>query len=89
MSKLAKFLSLANPSELCSDHFPGWLKQPRGINKDPTIRLDEARSLPKYVFKNNVSATNTEIWTLNTQCPKSPNLKKVKTHTPTASENAA
>ncbi len=74
MSKLVKFMSLSNLSELCSHHFPGWLNQPGGINKDPTIWLDEARSLPKYIFKNNINSTNTEIWTLNVQCTKIANF---------------
>jgi hypothetical protein len=48
--------------ELCSDHFPSWLHQPEGINKDPTVWLDGARPPPKYVFKNNVILANSKFW---------------------------
>jgi len=43
--------SWLNPLELCSDHFPGLLYWPGGVNKDHTVWLDEARPLPKYIFK--------------------------------------
>jgi hypothetical protein len=32
-----------------------------GINKDPTVWLDGARPPPKYIFKNNMSSTNSKI----------------------------
>ncbi len=49
LARLVKFLGLSNPLELC------W---PGGINEDPTVCLDEVRPTPKYVFKNNLSSTN-------------------------------
>ncbi len=55
---LVKFLSLSNPLELCSDHFPGWLCWLGGISKDPTVWLDRVRPPPKYTFKNNMSLKN-------------------------------
>jgi hypothetical protein len=55
MSELIEYLSLANPFELCSDHFPCLFFQPVGINKDPTVWPDGARPPPKNVFKNNMS----------------------------------
>ncbi len=58
MHKLAKFLILSNPMELGSNHFPSW---PEGINKDPTVWPDGARLPPKYIFKNNMSMTNSKI----------------------------
>jgi hypothetical protein len=42
MSKLVEFLSLSNPLEICSDHFPGSLCQPGSINKDNSVLLDVA-----------------------------------------------
>ncbi len=51
MPEFVKFLNLSNPSELCSDHFPGWLCWPGGINKDPTVWLDGARPPPEHIFK--------------------------------------
>jgi hypothetical protein len=65
--ELVKFLSLWNPLELCSDLFPRQLCRPVGISKDHTVWLDLARQPPKYVFKNNMSLTNSKIfptWTL-------------------------
>ncbi len=44
-----------------SNNLPGQLCQPWGINKDATIWLDGARPPPKYVFKNNMSLTNSKI----------------------------
>jgi hypothetical protein len=61
MSGLVKFLSLSNSLELCSDHFPSWLCRPGGINKDPTVWPDGARP-SLYIFKNNFSWTNLQIW---------------------------
>ncbi len=43
LSKLAEFLSLSNPLEPCSDHIPGRLLWPEGINKDLALWLDGAR----------------------------------------------
>ncbi len=37
MSDMVKFLSLLNPLELCSGHFPSRLCQPGCISKDPTV----------------------------------------------------
>jgi len=37
ISKLVKFSGWSNPLELHSDHFPSWLCQPGGINKDPIV----------------------------------------------------
>ncbi len=56
--KFVKFLSLSNPTELCSDHFPGWQSLSGGINKDPTVWLEEDRQPPKYALINNMSLTN-------------------------------
>ncbi len=61
MSEFVEFLSLSNPSELCSENFPDWLCQPEDINKDQTVWLDGARPPPKYVFNNNISLTNSKI----------------------------
>ncbi len=58
MPKLAKFLCLSNPLELCSDHFSHQLCWPGGINKDNTIWQDGARRLPKYIFRNKISLSN-------------------------------
>ncbi len=44
-----------------TDHFPGWLHWPGAINKDPPVWLDGSRSPPKYIFKNNMSSTNSKI----------------------------
>ncbi len=33
----------------------------RGFDKDPTIWLDGAGPTPKYVFKNNMSLTNSNL----------------------------
>jgi hypothetical protein len=63
--ELVKFLSL---SELWSAHFPTWLCQPGGINKDLAVWLDRARPHRKYVFKNDMSLTNSKnlsTWTLH------------------------
>ncbi len=60
MSELIKFLSLSNPLELCSHPFPSRLCRPGGINEDPTIWLDGTRPSPKYIFKNNMSLTNSK-----------------------------
>ncbi len=49
---------MSNSLELCTYHFPGWLRWPGGINKDPTVWVDGARPPNKYVFKNNISLTN-------------------------------
>ncbi len=43
MSELVKFLSLLNPLELCSHHFPAKLCQPVGFNKDPILWPDRDR----------------------------------------------
>jgi len=51
MPELVHFLSLSNPLELCSDHFLGLLCQSGGINEDPTVGLDGARS-PLCTFSN-------------------------------------
>jgi hypothetical protein len=40
MSDMVKFLSLLNPLELCSGHFPSRLHQPGCIKNDPTVRVD-------------------------------------------------
>ncbi len=66
MSKLVEFSSLSNLLHLCSDHFPGQLCRPGGINKDPTIWLDGARPPPRYISKNNISLTNWKIWPIRT-----------------------
>jgi hypothetical protein len=60
-SELVEFLSWSNPLELCSDHFPGWLCWPEGINEDPTVWPDGTRPPHKYVLKNNLSSTNSKI----------------------------
>jgi hypothetical protein len=44
-----------------TDHFPCWLHQPEGINKDLTVWLDGARPPSKYVLKNKVNSTNSKI----------------------------
>jgi hypothetical protein len=64
MSELVRVSSLSNLLDLCSDHFPGWLCWPGGINKDLTVWLDGARRrpAPKYIYKNNMSLTNSKIW---------------------------
>ncbi len=61
MSNLVEFVSLSNPFDQCSDHFIDWLCRPRGINKYPTVWLDGDRLLPKNIFKNNISLTNSKI----------------------------
>jgi hypothetical protein len=60
-SEFVKFLSLSNPLQLCSDHFSDRLCEPGGINMDPTLWLNGARPSPKYVFKNNMSLSNSKI----------------------------
>ncbi len=55
MSELVEFSSLSNLLELCSDHFTTCLHWLGGINKDPTIWLDEARPPFKHVFISNMS----------------------------------
>ncbi len=37
MAAFVKILSLLNPLELCSDHFPSRLYGPEGISKDLTV----------------------------------------------------
>jgi hypothetical protein len=61
MSKLIKFSSLLNPLELRSDHFASLQNLSGGINEDPTDLLDVAKQPPNYVFKNNLSLTNSTI----------------------------
>ncbi len=61
MSELLKFLSLSNPSDLCSDLFIAKLCRPGVINKDPTVWLNGARPHPKYVYKNKMSLTNSKF----------------------------
>ncbi len=58
MLALIKFLSLSNPSQPCSVHFPSCLCRQRGTNKDPSVWLDGARPLPKYIYINNIISTN-------------------------------
>ncbi len=58
---LVKFSIMSKPSELCSDHFPSQLHRPGGINKDLTVWLDGGRPSPKYIFKKNMSSTNSKI----------------------------
>jgi hypothetical protein len=60
MSEIVNFFSWSNPLELCSDNFSGWLWHLGGINKN-TVWLDGTRPPPKYVFKNNLSLTNSKI----------------------------
>ncbi len=60
MSESLQFFSRSNLSELRSDHFQVWLCRPAGINKDPSVWVDEVRPLPKYVFKNDMSSKNSD-----------------------------
>jgi hypothetical protein len=57
MSKLAKFLSLSNPLELCSHHFPSRLHRSGGTNEDPVVWLDGARPPNKYSLEIVMSVT--------------------------------
>jgi hypothetical protein len=66
MSELVEFLSLSNPLELCSDHFPNWLYQQGGIYKDPTVWIDGASPPQKHIFKNNMNLANSKIWPTQT-----------------------
>jgi hypothetical protein len=59
--ELVKFLYLSNPLKLRSDHLPSRQSRPWGINKDPTVWLDGTEPPPKYVFKNDISLTNSKI----------------------------
>ncbi len=44
-----------------SDHFPVWLLQPGGINKDGTVLLHGARPQTEYIFKNIMSSGTQKI----------------------------
>jgi hypothetical protein len=57
MSELVEYLSLSNPLDLCSHHFPARLCQPGGINKDHIVGIDGDGPPLVYVFKNNKSLT--------------------------------
>jgi hypothetical protein len=61
VSELVNFSSLSNRLELSSDHFSDWLCWPFSIKKDPPVSLDGAKLLLKFIFKNNVSVTNSKI----------------------------
>jgi len=56
MSVLVKFLSLSNPLELCSDHFPTGFARNGILVRILLFRYMELGHPPKYIFKNNVSS---------------------------------
>ncbi len=73
MSQFVKFSSWLNPLEQCSDHFfLAVFASQWGINEDPTVWLDGARSRPKYVFKNNMNLTTLKIGPIHTLHLSSP-----------------
>jgi hypothetical protein len=78
MCEFVKFLTLSNPLEQGSDHFCCRLCLPGSINKDPTVWLDGARPPSKYIFKNNLSLTNSKICATQTTIKNCRNRHKFK-----------
>jgi hypothetical protein len=61
ISKLVKFSSLVESTRAMSRSFSRPALPAGGIDTDPTVWLDGAKSPLKYVFKNNMGLTNSKI----------------------------
>jgi hypothetical protein len=57
-ARVGRCLTGKYQANICSDHFSNCLHQPGGINKDPTVWLDQGGPPLKYILRKNISSTN-------------------------------